>query len=212
METKFTDRWFKVVMAITFATSISACGSGDDGPQVSQSVPTAPVPSVVANVPTPIPTPIPTPAPAPPSVSPTSPNNFATKALSLVNDYRASARNCGSVTYAAAAPLLWDNKLEAAAITQSQYMQSIKTMTHSGAGNNTLADRVTQSGYKWSTIGENVAVGQGSIDQVMQDWINSPGHCANMMNASFKSIALALDAGMNNTSSDDYWTMDLAAP
>ena len=132
----------------------------------------------------------------------------ATKALTQINAVRAVARNCGAVAFAATSSLSWNSKLESAAASQSQYMQSNNSLTHTGPGDSTVGDRVTAAGYTWSRVGENIAVGYGTVEDVMQGWVDSPGHCANLMNPNFKVVAVALNAGSN----DDYWTMDLAAP
>jgi uncharacterized protein YkwD len=66
-------------------------------------------------------------------------------------------------------------------------------------------------GYKFSTWGENIAWGQSKTQIVMMAWLNSAGHCSNIMNASFSEIgvvALYPNASLNSP----LWTMDLARP
>lgn len=139
-------------------------------------------------------------------------SSLATKALAQINAARAVARNCGTTAYPATTALSWNASLEAAALAQSQYMNSIHTLTHTGAGNSTVGDRVTAAGYVWSGVGENVAVGYATIEAVMQGWLASPGHCANIMNPGFTVVAVALAADSGAGASGQYWTMDLARP
>lgn len=44
-----------------------------------------------------------------------------------------------------------------------------------------IGGRVRQTGYQYSAVGENIAHGQQSPQQVVNNWKNSPGHCNNMM-------------------------------
>ena len=51
--------------------------------------------------------------------------------------------------------------------------------------------RVTEAGYRWSAVGENIAAGQKSVDEVVAGWLSSPGHCANIMKAEFTAMGAA---------------------
>ena len=65
--------------------------------------------------------------------------------------------------------------------------------------------RITAAGYNWSAYGENVAYGYSSPESVMQGWMTSPGHKANILNCSFKEIGVGL------AQPGYYWTQDFAA-
>ena len=56
------------------------------------------------------------------------------------------------------------------------------------------------NGYKSFMVGENIARGQQSIQEVMDAWIKSPDHCRNLMNAGFKEIGVS--------QYNDYWVQD----
>jgi len=56
--------------------------------------------------------------------------------------------------------------------------------------------------------GENIAYGQLSADEVMQDWMNSAGHKANILNCSFKAIGVGIGHG---GSYGTYWTQDFGS-
>jgi uncharacterized protein YkwD len=82
--------------------------------------------------------------------------------------------------------------------------------SHISADGRTLADRINATGYAWSSIGENIAAGYSTVDSVMNGWMSSDGHCANIMNASFTEVGLACVPGTAGSSYGTYWTMDLA--
>ncbi|MDP3655044.1 MAG: CAP domain-containing protein [Rhodoferax sp.] len=64
------------------------------------------------------------------------------------------------------------------------------------------------TGYAYCAVGENIAAGQTSVQSVMSTWINSPGHCQNLMNPTYRDMGVACvrnDAASYRL----YWTMDL---
>ena len=48
-------------------------------------------------------------------------------------------------------------------------------MSHQLPGGPSLGQRVTNAGFKWESIGENIATGMFNVDSVMEAWMNSPG-------------------------------------
>ena len=63
-------------------------------------------------------------------------------------------------------------------------------------------------GYGWTTWAENAAAGQQTPADVMNSWMNSAGHRANILNGSMIDIGVAAAAGSNGVT---YWVMVLAA-
>ena len=84
--------------------------------------------------------------------------------------------------------------------------------SHTGSNGSTLGDRATAAGYAWSSLGENIAAGQASVAEVVDGWMKSDGHCANLMNAGFRDIGVACVAGNANTTYRTYWTQDFGTP
>lgn len=125
--------------------------------------------------------------------------------LAAVNAARASARSCGNNHYAAAPALVWSCPLAVAASSHSQDMASHDFMGHTGSNGLNLRDRVRIVGYSWSAIGENVAAGQDSVEKAMQSWLDSPGHCANIMNPTFLDLGAA-SATSSGSTYKIYWT------
>jgi hypothetical protein len=125
--------------------------------------------------------------------------------LRLVNVARAEPRSCGSRRFGAAPPVAWNEKLAAAAFVHSQDMANRNYFNHAEAGGSLVADRARQQGYSWRRIGENIAAGQGSVQQVVAGWLSSPGHCANLMTREFADMGAAY-ALNSKSEATIYWT------
>ena len=95
-------------------------------------------------------------------------------------------------------------QLNQAAQVHNQDMVRFDFLSHTGSNGLRSSDRVTNAGYQWRSTGENIAVGQRSVNEVMEDWLSSPGHCRNIMSASFTEFGMAYDAR--------YWTQVFARP
>lgn len=112
-------------------------------------------------------------------------------------------------------PLTLNSQLTAAAQTHSQNMGNLDFFSHTGADGSSSGQRVSASGYRWSAVGENIAAGYATPDAVVNGWINSPGHRANILNANYRDIGigyfyLANDTGRVNWQT--YWTQNFGKP
>jgi uncharacterized protein YkwD len=131
--------------------------------------------------------------------------------LTQVNDARSQARACGSDSYPATAALSWQCTLEDVAQEHNRDMGDHNFFSHTGSDGLGPADRVRNAGYDWSAVGENIAAGQQTIDAVMQAWLDSPGHCANIMRASYTEFGAASYA-VGGSEFPIYWTQIFARP
>lgn len=131
--------------------------------------------------------------------------------LSLVNAARGKARKCGRKQFAAVPPLSLSAVLNRAALIHSQDMADKSFLEHRGSDGSMVGERTARVGYRWRTVGENIADGAQTADAVVQLWLKSPGHCANIMTAGFTEMGIAFavdrksDAGI-------YWTQVFARP
>ena len=126
--------------------------------------------------------------------------------LDAVNAFRSQARNCGSRgSFPAVGALSWSCQLETAALNHSIDMANNNFFDHTGSDGSSAGDRATRAGYRWWTWGENIAAGYPSVSAAMQGWIDSPGHCANMMNGNFTNLGSAQFTN-NNSTYRIYWT------
>lgn len=131
--------------------------------------------------------------------------------LKLVNAARAKERKCGNARYRSAPPLRWNGKLGQTALMHSRDMAENRYFSHKGSDGSMVGIRAKAEGYAWRSIGENVAAGQGSPQQVVEGWLASRGHCANIMNSTFTETGAAY---ATNPESDMtiYWTQVFGAP
>lgn len=80
-------------------------------------------------------------------------------------------------------------------------------MTHTGSNGSSAGDRIRANGGSFRTWGENVAAGFGSANGVVNGWMNSSGHRANILNPAFTQIGVAVSYAADGT---PYWTMVLS--
>ncbi|MFE0786777.1 CAP domain-containing protein [Streptomyces mutabilis] len=118
--------------------------------------------------------------------------------LALVNEERAAA-GCSPVTA--------NDRLTRAADDYSDVMASSGVMSHTGPDGSTMTTRVEAAGYQWSTLGENIARGQADAASVMESWMNSPGHRANILNCSFEELGVGVHFGDGGP----WWTQNFGA-
>src|SRR5262249_396414 len=103
------------------------------------------------------------------------------RVLALTNEARAHARRCGSAPFPAVPPVIMGPPtLARAAAEHSQDMANHSYMDHTGRDGSSPGDRATRSGYKWRTIGENLASGIVTPEETVNGWVGSPHHCANL--------------------------------
>lgn len=133
------------------------------------------------------------------------------RALELVNAARAKGRRCGKTPFAAAPALRPSTHLQRAALAHAQDMAKHSRFEHIGSDASRPADRVTRVGYAWRSVGENIAAGFADVEAIVEGWLNSPGHCANIMNPQFTQmgIAFAVDP---NSKAGIYWAQVFARP
>lgn len=80
----------------------------------------------------------------------------------------------------------------------ADWMAKNNKMVHEH-GNSTPSRRVTESGYQWDEVGENIAYGYTSIDEVMKGWMNSKGHRDNILNKGYLEFGIGVAYGKDDT-------------
>jgi uncharacterized protein YkwD len=138
-------------------------------------------------------------------------NTTIAEAIAKINEARNVSRTCGTTNYPATTPLTWNSKLAAAADSHSTDMATNNFFSHTGSDGSTLGDRVTAAGYTYRSVGENIAAGYSTIDAVITGWLNSPGHCANIMSPGFNEYAISC-ASNENALYKTYWTQNFGSP
>lgn len=175
---------------VIILTLIPACESGtQDFPQTTTTEPISAKPTATT-----YPRPTPKPFPNPPSPD----ASVAEQVLELTNSNRAAN---------GAAPLTLNPQLTAAAQAFAEAMATQGFFDHTAPDGSTPGDRIIATGYDPYTWGENIAYGYKTADAVMQGWMNSSGHRANILNGSFKEIGI----GYALSGSTAYWVQDFGA-
>lgn len=105
-----------------------------------------------------------------------------------------------------AAPVVYDSRLGIAAQRHADDMLAGGFLEHEGSDNSTVGTRVTDAGYIWQRVGENIAQGHVDEEAVLRGWVNSSGHQENNIHPHFEDFALA-KAG---SGSQQYWVLVLA--
>jgi uncharacterized protein YkwD len=132
--------------------------------------------------------------------------------LASVNVARARARRCGTQQFDAAPALAWSDLLAQAALAHSSDMAAQRYFSHQGKDGRAVSDRTNQTGYRWRMVAENIAAGQDSAEEVVAGWLDSPGHCSNIMNPKSTQMGSAFAISGDPASGRVYWTQVLATP
>ena len=101
------------------------------------------------------------------------------------------------------AALTADSLLMKTAAVKSQDMAKNNYFSHTSPTYGSPFDLMKQYGVSYRAAGENIAMGQTSPAQVMDGWMNSAGHRANILNSSFTKIGVGV---AQNASGQYYWT------
>lgn len=131
--------------------------------------------------------------------------------LALVNQARARPRRCGSKSFPAAPPLTLSTMLSRAALSHAQDMAAHDHFEHTGSNGSTPAQRVTLAGYQWRNVAENIAAGATTADAVVDGWLDSPGHCANIMDAQYTEMGVGF-AVNDKSRTGIYWAQEFGRP
>jgi uncharacterized protein YkwD len=150
--------------------------------------------------------------PQPPrSAAPDSGSMLATRALELGNDVRARGTRCGSRSFAPAPPVSLSGALSGVAFGHATDMAAHDYFEHQDLAGHSPADRVRAVGYHEKLVGENIAYGPASVEEVVQGWLDSPGHCENLMDPRFAQMGIASAAGQA-ARRGLFWVQVLAEP
>ncbi len=201
---------FSVLPVFVLAGLLAACGGGGgraDAAPATESTAPLPAPTAEASGAT-----ASTP-PASASMGDTScglnaPDGIQAELLSRLNALRASGATCGATAYGPAPALTWNATLLQAATGHARDMASRNYFAHLSQDGRTPPQRLLAAGYSYASMGENIAAGQTSVEQVMNAWVGSPGHCQNMLNPVYRDVAVACVADPA-AAYEFYWAMEL---
>lgn len=153
-------------------------------------IPCIGVPETEDSTPTVTPTNVPT---ATPTVAPedTTEATFAEQVVALVNKERVKA-GLNEVTL--------DKTIESAALIRAK--EIVQSFSHTRPNGSNFSTVLKEQGITYRGAGENIAWGQTSPEAVMEAWMNSEGHRANILNRNFTKIGVG---HYQNTKGTNYW-------
>ena len=122
---------------------------------------------------------------------PSSVTEFETEVVHLVNEIRVSN---------GLKPLTQDWQLSRVARYKSQDMKDLSYFSHTSPTYGTPFEMMKSFGITYRTAGENIAKGYSTPKAVVDAWMNSPGHRANILNSSYTHI------GVGYVANGNYWT------
>jgi uncharacterized protein YkwD len=131
--------------------------------------------------------------------------------LQLTNQARSHERRCGSKQFPAVQPLALEKRLTTAAREHARDMAKHSMLEHTGTDGSTPATRATRAGYAWRVVGENIASGPTTPEEVMEGWLASPGHCENLMSPRFNEMGIAYVVDPQSDSGV-YWSQVFGSP
>lgn len=141
-------------------------------------------------------------APAKPSASTASANqsSYEQQVVNLVNKERAAA---GLPALTVNATLSKVAEAKAADMRDNHYFD------HQSPTYGSPFDMMRQFGVSYTSAGENIAKGQRTPEEVMNGWMNSPGHRANILNSNYTQIGVGYVTDSNGTG---YWVQEFIRP
>ena len=133
------------------------------------------------------------------------------KMVQLINHIRNSKRRCGKRPFSAARTVKWNDNLTIAAQGHAKDMAWNDMLSHTGSDGSSVQARVERTGYRWRIVAENIAAGRQQSEEVLFSWLESPGHCANLMNPAVTDIGAACFRNRESRYGT-YWALVMAAP
>ena len=157
-----------------------------------------------------------------PAMSETLKNEY----LKAVNSARGKPQDCGEAgSFAATTKLTWNSKFYEAAYEHMQDLIESKTFEHEGSGTESdwtgyslgkksdFVERIVSHGYKWSRLAENLGGGThlSQVDDMVQAWLESDHHCANLMNPNFTEVGMIMLKD-DEAKYTHYWGQEFGTP
>lgn len=128
--------------------------------------------------------------------------DLAQQVLTLVNQERSTQ---------SLAPMTWHTGCAQVAFEHSWDMDARDFFSHTNPDGKSPFDRMQAAGISYSGAAENIAAGYGSAAAVMNGWMNSPGHRANILSPTLTEIGIGVRQGSTGQYGM-YWTQVFRRP
>ncbi len=116
--------------------------------------------------------------------------DFEDVVIALVNEQRQAGATCGGQRMPSVPELTINPVLVCTARAHSLDMLEQDYFEHDSQDGSSPGDRLSAAGYDFRAMGENIALGQPTPESVMSTWMDSPGHCSNIMSGDFADIGV----------------------
>jgi uncharacterized protein YkwD len=125
----------------------------------------------------------------PPTDWPNSWQNLEQELRASVNEARAHGGCCEDAScFEPSQPLEESPELTRAAREHAADMATRQYFAHDSPEGTTAFDRMRAMGFRGCAMGENLAEGQMTADDVVDGWLNSPAHCQNLLDPTFRQM------------------------
>jgi len=109
-------------------------------------------------------------------------------------------------------PMRSDKTLDATAQGHGEDMLRRAFFDHRNPDGQLVRERAVEAGYKWTKIGENIAEGQLSVEEVVDTWLKSPGHRRNILDPDFQELGVGLVLGQSRGRWRILWVQNFGTP
>lgn len=120
-------------------------------------------------------------------------SSYASEVADIVNQERTSQD---------LSPLSYDSQLAELAQKKAEDMAENGYFSHQSPTYGSAFDMMNEAGISYRSAGENIARGQRTPEAVMDSWMNSSGHRANILSSSYSSVGVGYAEDENGTA---YW-------
>jgi uncharacterized protein YkwD len=116
---------------------------------------------------------------------------FEARVLELTNAERQQGGCCGARgCFQPSRPLAGNDNLRVAARRHARDMAERNFFAHEAPDGSKLSDRLEAVRFGGCAAGENIAQGQPTPEEVVSDWMQSDGHCSNILSGAFDSLGV----------------------
>ncbi len=133
------------------------------------------------------------------------------RVVELVNVERQNGAVCDGASMPPVPSLALHAALHQSARGHAEDMAAQGYFDHNSLDGRTPFDRIEAAGYAFSSAAENIAAGSATPEQTMQQWMQSPGHCKNIMSGNYIHIGVGY-AFSDATQYRHFWVQNFGAP
>jgi uncharacterized protein YkwD len=136
---------------------------------------------------------------------------FECEVLELTNQRRAAGATCGGKSMPPVGPLVRQQQLTNSARAHAKDMGDRNYFAHESQDGRSPFDRMQAAGFSGLTMAENISAGQSTPAKVVDGWMKSPGHCANIMNGSLTQLGVGYYLASGSSKYQHYWVQNFGS-